>query len=167
MLVQFGTALPKMNQPAIPHPHQEPSLLQKPTIPNDKERFLVLIKPNAIERGQVGKMITQLENMYFKIVQLKVMQLTLDFLKQHYAEHVEKPFFPKLAAFMQRTPIIAMVIEGDKGAITRARSILGSSNNTPGSIRGRFAKDATENGLHISEDGKAAKEEIVRIFPEL
>lgn len=132
------------------------------------ERSLVLLKPDAVQRGLVGQLIARLEARGLKIAGLKLMRLDLPLARRHYAEHVEKPFFAGLAEFMMSSPIVAMAVEG-KGAVEAARGAMGATNPqsaAPGTIRGDFGLDIGRNLIHGSDSPEAAERELAIFFAE-
>lgn len=126
------------------------------------EKTLVLLKPDAMERGIVGEIITMIEKKTFKIAHLAVKQLTDEDLEYHYEEHKEKAFFPFLAAYMKRGPVVVLVVEGEN-AIKGFRKLTGATDPMEadnGSIRGRFALTKDENIVHASDSPESAQREI-------
>jgi len=132
-------------------------------------RTLILVKPDAFERGLTGEIIARFERKGLRIAALKLMQIDQGLAEQHYAEHSSKPFFPELIEFITRGPLVAMVLEGED-AVPAARSLIGATNPveaTPGSIRGDFALEVTFNLVHGSDSDNTAGREIGLWFPEL
>jgi nucleoside-diphosphate kinase len=132
-------------------------------------RTLILVKPDAFERGLTGEIIARLERKGLRIAALKLMQVDSEFAEQHYGEHSSKPFFPDLIEFIIRGPLVAMVLEGEE-AVPAARSLIGATNPVeavPGSIRGDFALEVTFNLVHGSDSEPTAAREIGLWFPEL
>ena len=132
-------------------------------------RTLILVKPDAFERGLTGEIIARFERKGLRIAALKLMHVDRDLAEQHYAEHSGKPFFPELIEFISRSPLVAMVLEGED-AVPAARSLIGATNPveaTPGSIRGDFALEVTFNLVHGSDSENTAGREIGLWFPEL
>ena len=130
------------------------------------ERTLVLLKPSTIERALVGEIVNRFEKKGLRIVGMKMMQLTVDILAQHYAHLVKKPFFPILKASMMKTPVIAMCLEG-VDAIAVVRYITGYTNGRkadPGTIRGDYCMSNQQNIVHASDSPEAAVEELNRFF---
>ena len=133
------------------------------------ERSLVLIKPDAVRRGLVGEIISRFERKGLRIDAMETRTLTGDFADQHYAEHVDKPFYPPLKAFMTGGPLVALVLSGDQ-AIEVVRGMLGSTDGrkaAAGTIRGDFSLSNRENLVHASDSADSAKREIALWFPEL
>ena len=105
------------------------------------ERTLVLIKPDGVERGLIGTLLTRFENVGLKIVGMKMVWIDKEFSKKHYAAHVEKPFYKGLEAFIVSGPVVAIVLEGID-AVDVVRKMVGSTEpkaSAPGTIRGDFA----------------------------
>lgn len=130
------------------------------------ERTLVLLKPDAVQRGLIGEIVGRLEKRGWKIVGLKLMHMADETARQHYAEHVEKPFFPGLASFMMSRPIIAMALEG-KNVVDSIRKSIGSTNPqdaSPGTIRGDLAVDIGRNLIHGSDSIESAVRELSIFF---
>lgn len=135
----------------------------------DVSRTLILVKPDAFERGLTGEVLARFERKGLRIVALR--QLTIDegFAAQHYEEHTEKPFFGELVDFITGGPLVAAVMEGHD-ATTAARQVIGATNPleaSPGSIRGDFALEVTFNLVHGSDSEESAEREIQLWFPEL
>jgi nucleoside-diphosphate kinase len=131
------------------------------------ERTLVLCKPDAVERGLVGEIVGRIERKDLQIVALELRLLDSETAKQHYAEHVGKPFFEDLVSFITRSPLVAMVVEGpDAWKVMRA--MMGATNPreaAPGTIRGDLAIELTENLVHGSDGPESAAREIALFFP--
>lgn len=130
------------------------------------ERSLILLKPDCIQRRLCGKIISRFEEKGLNIVALKLLQVTPELSKQHYAEHVEKPFYPALESFITGGPIVAMVLEG-LDAIRVVREMLGATNGlnaAPGTIRGDFSSSRQMNLVHASDGAEAATREISLYF---
>ena len=133
------------------------------------ERTLVLIKPDAVRRGLVGEIISRFERKGLRIDAMETRTLTGDFADQHYAEHVDKPFYPPLKAFMTGGPLIALVLSGDQ-VIDVVRAMIGSTDGrkaAAGTIRGDLSLSNRENLVHASDSPDSAKREIALWFPEL
>ena len=132
------------------------------------ERTLVLLKPDAVQRGLAGRIISRLEDRGLKIVGLKLMQMDMPTAQRHYAEHVEKPFFAGLAEFMMSRPLIAMAVEG-KNAVEVVRKTMGATNPQnaePGTIRGDLAVDIARNLIHGSDSPESAARELAIFFED-
>jgi nucleoside-diphosphate kinase len=133
------------------------------------ERTLILCKPDAVERGLVGEIIGRIERKGFRIVALEQRTLEVVVAKQHYSEHDGKPFFDDLVAFITRSPLVAMVVEGPD-AWKVMRLMMGTTNPreaAPGTIRGDLAIELTENLVHGSDGPESAAREIALFFPGL
>ena len=133
------------------------------------ERTLVLCKPDAVERGLVGEIVGRIERKGLSIVALEQRLLDVGTAKQHYAEHEGKPFFDDLVAFITRSPLVAMVVEGPD-AWKVLRTMMGATNPreaAPGTIRGDLAIELTENLVHGSDGAESAAREIALFFPGL
>jgi nucleoside-diphosphate kinase len=132
-------------------------------------RTLILVKPDAFERGLTGEIIGRFERKGLRIAALR--QLTADegIANRHYEEHTDKPFFGELVEFITGGPLVAMVMEGDE-AVEAARQVIGATNPleaSAGSIRGDFATEVTFNLVHGSDSDESAEREIAIWFPEL
>jgi nucleoside-diphosphate kinase len=133
------------------------------------DRTLILVKPDAFERGLTGEVISRFERKGLVLVALKLMRVDEELAEVHYDEHKEKPFFGELVEFITRGPLVAMVIEGES-AVEAARQVIGATNPieaAPGSIRGDFAREITFNLVHGSDSAESAAREIGIFFPEL
>jgi nucleoside-diphosphate kinase len=133
------------------------------------DRTLILVKPDAFARSLTGEIIARFERKGLKIAALKLMTLTEDLARRHYAEHDGKPFFGELVEFITSGPLVAMVLEG-RDAVTAARQVIGATNPleaTTGSIRGDFAIEVGKNLVHGSDAPESAAREAALFFPEL
>jgi nucleoside-diphosphate kinase len=133
------------------------------------ERTLVLIKPDAVRRGLVGEILGRFERKGLRIDALVVRTMDGDFADQHYAEHVDKPFYPPLKAFMTSGPLAALVLSGDQ-VIEVVRGMIGATDGrkaAAGTIRGDLSLSNRENLVHASDSVDSAKREIALWFPEL
>jgi len=131
------------------------------------EKTLVLIKPDAVQRGKTGEVIHRLEKKGLKIIGLKFMELNEEILRDHYSHHVDKDFYPELEEFMMSSPIVAMCVEG-QNAISAVRLITGDTHAgeaEAGTIRGDLAMGVC-NVVHCSDSIENAKKEIDRFFEE-
>ncbi len=127
---------------------------------------LILLKPDTIERSLVGQIITRLEKKGLKLVWLKMMELNDDLINEHYDFLMDKPFFPNLRKYMQRTPIVAIAAKG-VNAIATVRNLTGATNPMealPGSIRGDYALTIDANIIHASDTPENAEIELNRFF---
>lgn len=126
------------------------------------EKTLILIKPDAVERNLIGTIISIYEQSDLKITQLKMMQAERHRAMEHYQEHIGKPFFERLMAYITRSPLVAMEIQG-YGAIAKVRALNGSTNPAEAdkdTIRGRFGVSNSENTVHSSDSRASAEREI-------
>jgi nucleoside-diphosphate kinase len=133
------------------------------------ERTLILVKPDAYARALSGEVISRLERKGLRPVAAKVLTMSDELAEAHYAEHVDQPFFPRLAAFMTSGPLLALVFEGPS-AIEAARQLIGATNPlnaAPGTIRGDFGLESARNLVHGSDGPESAGREIALFFPEL
>ena len=132
------------------------------------ERTLVLIKPDAIQRGLMGRIVSRFETKGLKIVGCKMISLDEAVLREHYAHIADRPFFPGLAKFMQSTPIIAMCFEGLQvvDAVRKITGITKSREAEAGSIRGDFAMSVSCNVIHASDSAENAEKEVKRFFKD-
>ena len=133
-------------------------------------RTLVLCKPDAVERGLVGEIIARLEARGLSIVAMDLRLVDEELAGKHYAEHAEKPFFGDLVAFITRSPLVAMVVEGPPDTWKVVRTMMGATNPVeagPGTIRGDFALETQENLVHGSDGPESAAREIALFFPGL
>jgi nucleoside-diphosphate kinase len=132
------------------------------------ERTLILIKPDAFERGLTGEMIGRFERKGLRLVALKLLQADEPLANVHYEEHTDKPFFGELVEFITRGPLVALVLEG-ANAINAARQVIGATDPLEadaGSIRGEYATEVTFNLVHGSDSPASAEREIGIWFPE-
>ena len=130
------------------------------------ERSLVLIKPDAMQRGLAGTIITHLEKQGLKMVALKMLHLDKALAQRHYAIHRDKPFFEGLVNYISSAPIVAIVFEG-KEAVKVVRKAMGTTDPAQaeaGTIRGDFGLDIEHNTVHGSDSVKTAEEEIKLFF---
>ena len=131
------------------------------------KQTLVLCKPDAVERGLVGEIISRFEQKGMKIIALRMLVIGPDLAEKHYAEHIGKPFYDDLVSFIGRSPAVAMVIEGPDDAWKIVRKMMGSTNAAeaePGTIRGDFSALFTENLVHGSDSAESAEREISIFF---
>jgi nucleoside-diphosphate kinase len=134
------------------------------------DRTFLICKPDAVERGLVGTIISRFEARNLKIVALQHMQVTEELAAQHYAEHAGKGFYGDLISFITRSPVVAMVIEGPEDTWEVARAMVGATNPrkaAPGTIRGDLGIEFTENLIHGSDSAGSAAREIALWFPGL
>jgi len=133
------------------------------------QRTLVLLKPDAVRRGLVGNVISRFEAKGLSIVAMDIRSIDESKADEHYAEHVERDFYPPLRAFVTSGPLVAMVLEGDE-AVSVVRAICGVTDGrkaAPGTIRGDLSLSNRENLVHGSDSPESAEREIKIWFPEL
>ncbi|MCJ0952217.1 nucleoside-diphosphate kinase [Mammaliicoccus sciuri] len=126
------------------------------------ERTFLMIKPDAVQRNLIGEVVSRLERKGLKLVAAKLFQASEELAKEHYAEHVEKPFFNDLVSFITSGPVFAMVVEG-KNVVEVTRTLVGETNPTkaaPGTIRGDYGIDLGRNIIHGSDSNESAEREI-------
>jgi nucleoside-diphosphate kinase len=132
------------------------------------ERTLSIIKPDALEKGIAGRIISRFETSGLKPVGMRLAQLSRREAEGFYAEHKGKPFYEKLVAFMTRGPCVLMVLEGED-AIAKNRDVMGPTDPAkagPGTLRKDFASDVTENSVHGSDSPASAAREIAYFFSQ-
>jgi len=132
------------------------------------ERTFAMVKPDGVQRGLVGEVISRFEKKGIKISAFKLMQITPELAEKHYAEHKERPFFADLVSFITSGPIAAMVLEGEN-VIPMVRTMMGATNpkdSAPGTIRGDFAMTIAKNIIHGSDSPESAVREIGIFFKE-
>ena len=129
------------------------------------ERTLVLLKPDAVQRGLIGEIISRIEKICLKLVGVKMILIDKELAHKHYSAHVGKPFFEDLVDFITSSPVVAMVFEGDN-AVDQVRSIMGLTNPleaASGTIRGDLATSIEFNLIHGSDSIESAENEV-RLF---
>ena len=132
------------------------------------EREFIMVKPDGVQRGLVGEVITRLEKAGLKIIAIKMLKVSQEQAERHYAIHEGKPFYDGLIKFITSSPVLAMVIEG-RDAIKHTRRIVGATNPidaTPGSIRGDFALEIGRNVVHAADSTENAQKEYKIYFDE-
>ena len=132
------------------------------------ERTLVLIKPDAVQRGLAGEILSRFERRGLDVRASKLLRVDRELAERHYAEHVEKPFFGELVDFITSAPTLALVLEGES-AISVVRTTMGATNPTaaaPGTIRGDLALAMPDNLVHGSDSPESAKREIELWFAD-
>ncbi len=130
------------------------------------DRTFVLLKPDAVQRGLIGTILTRFEGRGLKVVGLKMLQVSRSLAETYYAEHKGKAFFEPLMAYIGSGPVVAMVLEGD-GAVAIVRKMMGKTNSAdaePGTIRGDFSLTIERNVIHGSDSPDTAKREISLFF---
>ena len=133
-------------------------------------RTLVLLKPDAVERGLVGEILGRFEKKGLKLVAMELRKLDQAILARHYEEHQGKGFYADLVAFMSRNPVVALVVEGPEDTWEIVRTMMGATNPrtaAPGTIRGDLGTIFTENLVHGSDSAASAAREIAIFFPSL
>ena len=132
------------------------------------QKSFVMMKPDAVQRRLMGKILSRFEEKGLQIVAVKLMQIDEELAKTHYGEHAEKPFFPGLVEYITSSPALAMVIEGEE-AITTIRQLVGATNPLEadlGTIRGDYGMDTGRNIIHASDSPASAEREIGLFFNE-
>jgi len=130
------------------------------------ERTLILVKPDAFERGLTGEIIARLQRKGLRIAALRSLTVSRELAESHYAEHAERPFFAELVDFITSGTIVAMVLEGTE-AVAVARQVIGATNPleaATGSIRGDFAIELGQNMVHGSDSAESAAREVALFF---
>lgn len=130
------------------------------------EQTFVMLKPDALQRGLYGEIISRLERKGLKIRAVKMFRFTPALCREHYAHHADKPFFPRLVEFMCSAPVLALVLEG-KDAVNQARGMCGATDcgkAAPGTIRGDLGLSVQANLVHASDSEETAVKEIARFF---
>ena len=132
------------------------------------ERTLILVKPDGVQRKLIGTIISRIENKGLNLIAMKMLNVTSELSKQHYAEHVEKPFYPHLEAFITSAPVVAMIVEGPE-AVSVMRTLIGATNGreaAPGTIRGDYGCSRQMNMIHGSDSVESAGREIAIYFTD-
>lgn len=130
------------------------------------ETTFIMIKPDGVRRGLVGEVISRFEAKGMTLGRMRMLEVTEEIARRHYAEHVEKPFFPELLSFITSGPVVAMEWSGES-AVSAARTMMGPTNPVeaaPGSIRGDYALVITENIVHGSDSVESAERELAIWF---
>tara|TARA_A100001037_G_scaffold300344_1_gene327667 strand:- start:3690 stop:4139 length:450 start_codon:yes stop_codon:yes gene_type:complete len=130
------------------------------------QKTLLLVKPDGVQRGLVGQIVSRIEQKGLKLVGLKLMKVSQELANQHYSEHIGKPFFNDLVDFITSSPIVAMAVEGDN-AVQVMRVIMGTTNPqeaSPGTIRGDFGMTIGMNLIHGSDSAESAERELSLFF---
>jgi nucleoside-diphosphate kinase len=133
------------------------------------QRTLILVKPDAFARNLTGEIIARFERKGLRLLALTQMTMTRELAERHYAEHVGKPFFEELVAFITSGPLVAMVLGGSH-AVEAARQVIGATNPlqaSPGSIRGDYALEVGQNMVHGSDSPESAEREVALFFRDL
>lgn len=131
-------------------------------------RTLILIKPDAVQRGLISEVLARFERKGLRVVGMKFIVPTKEQATAHYAEHAGKPFFPGLLAFITGSPLVALALEGDQ-AVPACRTLIGPTDGRaapPGTIRGDFGLSKSNNLVHGSDSDASAERELKIWFPE-
>ena len=134
------------------------------------DRTLVICKPDAVERGLVGEIVSRIERKGLRIVAARMLTVDAELAKRHYEEHLGKPFFESLVAFITRSPSLAMVVAGPPDTWAVVRALMGPTDPAkapPGTIRGDLGFSTPDNLVHGSDGPESAAREIALFFPEL
>ena len=126
------------------------------------ERTLILVKPDGVQRKLIGTIVSRIENKGLNLIAMKMLNVTAELSKQHYAEHVEKPFYSDLEEFITSAPVVAMIVEGPE-AVSVMRTLIGATNGraaAPGTIRGDYGSSRQMNMIHGSDSVESAAREI-------
>ena len=132
----------------------------------DTERTFVMVKPDGVQRGFIGEIVSRFEDRGLKLVGGKFMRIDDEVAREHYAEHVDKPFFEDLSAFITSGPVFAMVWEG-QDATAQVRTMMGETDpaeSAPGTIRGDFGLDLGRNVIHGSDTEEGSAEREIGLF---
>lgn len=130
------------------------------------QRSLILLKPDCVQRRLIGEVLSRFEAKGLQIIGLKMLQVTPELSREHYAEHVEKPFYQSLEDFIVSAPVVAIALEG-LDAITVVREMLGATNGlkaAPGTLRGDFSSSRQMNLVHASDSPESASRELKLYF---
>jgi nucleoside-diphosphate kinase len=133
------------------------------------DRTLILVKPDAFQRGLTGEILARFERKALRIAAMRLLRMDADLAQRHYAEHEGKQFFGELVEFITSGPLVALVLEGHE-AVVAARQVIGATNPleaAPGSIRGDFALEVGQNMVHGSDAPESAQREVALFFPDL
>ncbi len=132
------------------------------------QRTLILLKPDAVDKGFTGKVIARFESAGFRIRGCKMIRLHPELLREHYAHIADKPFYHEVEKFMSAIPVIALVLEG-KDIVAKMRDMLGVTDSrkaAPGTLRAQFGVDQMVNVAHASDSPETAEKEVHRFFSE-
>ena len=131
------------------------------------QQTFILLKPDAVERRLVGEILGRFERKGLTLTAMKLMQITAELAKRHYAEHVSKPFYPGLEAYITSGPVVVAILEGPE-AVKVVRTMVGPTNGIDapaGTIRGDFSLSPQQNLVHASDSPESAEREIELFFP--
>ena len=134
------------------------------------KRTLIIVKPDAVERGLVGEILARLEHRQLRVVAAELRTIDVATATRHYEEHEGKPFFDRLVSFITSSPALVVVVEGPDDTWKVVRTMIGATNPgdaVPGTIRGDLALDMAANLIHGSDSSEAAEREIAIFFPHL
>lgn len=132
------------------------------------QKTLILLKPDAVQKSLIGQILTRFEQKGYKVIGLKMMNMTEELVNEHYNFLMDKPFFPNIKSYMTSSPIVALALEGTE-VIRGVRNLCGATNPAeagPGTIRGDFAKSIDNNIIHSSDSEETAEKELARFFKE-
>lgn len=132
------------------------------------ERSLILLKPDSVQRGLVGRLLGRFEDKGLKLIGLKLRQFPLETIRAHYAVHKERPFYDNLVSYMTSGPVVALALEG-VDAIAVVRNLVGATNSreaAPGTIRGDFGMSFSNNLVHASDSPESAATELALFFAD-
>jgi nucleoside-diphosphate kinase len=132
------------------------------------ETTLVLVKPDGMRRGLAGEILARLERRGFELRGARLLKITRPLAQEHYAEHKGKPFYADLVSFVTSGPVLALAVRGES-AVSVVRTMMGATNpldSAPGTIRGDFALELSENIVHGSDSKASAKRELGLFFPD-
>ncbi len=130
------------------------------------EKTLLLVKPDGVRRKLTGEIISRMERRGWNLIAMKLLKIPSELAERHYAEHKEKPFFPELLEYITGGPVVAMIWEGDQ-IVSATRTMMGKTNPIealPGTIRGDYGNDFTQNIVHGSDSPESAEREIALFF---
>lgn len=133
------------------------------------ERTLIIVKPDAVQRGLTGEIIRRLEARGLRIIGMKFMQVSEELAKKHYAEHEGKPFFNGLVSYIISSPVVVLAMQGGKGAVAASRNTIGATRPheaAPGSIRGDLALEVGRNLVHGSATPEEGMNEVANFFTD-
>jgi nucleoside-diphosphate kinase len=131
-----------------------------------KEHTFIMVKPDGVERGLVGEIVSRFERKGLSLEKIRKLDIDEDMARRHYAEHVDKPFFPELLEFITSGPVVAMEWSGDS-AVAVSRSMMGATDPkqaAPGTVRGDFGLEVTHNLVHGSDSVESAQRELGIFF---
>lgn len=147
---------------ALLNGHRAAGHRSKSGLPDVRERTLIAVKPDGVQRRLIGRIIQRFEQRGFKLVGLKMLQVSEDLLSQHYCQLTKKPFYPDLLDYMTSGPVVAMVWEG-QNVVQSSRMMVGNTNPAQaqaGTVRGDFSLDVSRNVVHASDSVEGAQREI-------